>query len=197
MSFAGWASEGLRPNRFYEIDQPPSRRDFASRRLRRKFRSGSGLLSSIDSRFRFPQRQHEHGDLAGGGDGGLAEPAPPARSNGPGFQRREPFHLADHAGRRLEQQPAHCTVAAFRHATRPIHFAGLVSLRCEPEKRAHIRRSAEPVRIIDQGDEAERFDWANTGNGHQAARDRMSLGFLLHTHDRGHQPPDTAWHGRR
>ncbi len=30
MSFAGWAVR-LRPNRFYEIDQPPSRRDFASR----------------------------------------------------------------------------------------------------------------------------------------------------------------------
>ena len=61
--------------------------------VRREFSSGSGLLCPLIIGSGFPKRQHEHGDLAGGGDCGFAEPASPDQTNGPRFECRETFYL--------------------------------------------------------------------------------------------------------
>ena len=50
----------------------------------------------------------------------------------------------------------------------------------QPKKSAYIRRPVEPTGIINQGDETERVDWTNTGDCHQAGRDRMDLGRFPH-----------------
>lgn len=55
-----------------------------------------------------------------------------------------------------------------------------MSSRCQAEKGADIGCLAEPLRIIDEGDEAERHDWADAGNGHQALRDRVLIGLLCY-----------------
>ncbi len=60
--------------------------------VRREFSSGGGLLCPLIVGFGFPERQHKHGDLAGGGDCGFAEPASPGQPNGPRLERREAFH---------------------------------------------------------------------------------------------------------
>ena len=51
---------------------------------------------------------------------------------------------------------------------------------CKPEERANIRCPAEPVWIIDQGNETERVHRPDARNGHQTARDGVRLGFSLH-----------------
>ena len=50
----------------------------------------------------------------------------------------------------------------------------------QPKKSAHIRCPAEPSGVINQGYEAERVDRTNTGDCHQASRDRMDLGRFPH-----------------
>lgn len=71
-------------------------------------------------------------------------------------------------------------VTAFRYAARPIYLTRLVSLGCQPQKRADILCFAEPVWVIDQRDKAERYDRTDAGNRHQAAGDRVMLGFRFH-----------------
>ncbi len=63
----------------------------------RELRSGGGLLCPLIVGSIFPERQHQHGDFAGGRDRRLAEAAPSGQSHGPAFERRETFHLTNHA----------------------------------------------------------------------------------------------------
>lgn len=142
MSFAGWASEPA-PQPFLRdrstsvpsgLRFPPSQR--------RKFRSGSGLLCPLIVRARFPDRQHQDCDLARCCDCGLSEPASSGQSHSPALQWRETLHLADQAGRCLEQQSAHRPVSALRHPSRPIHFA---RCRSDPQIAVEVTRITTSV----------------------------------------------------
>lgn len=66
-------------------------------------------------------------------------------------------------------------MAAFRDPAGPVGLTGLVSSGRKPAIGADIDGAAEPCRIVDSGDEAERDDGADAKDGCQAPCIELSL----------------------
>lgn len=78
------------------------------------------------------------------------------------------------------KQTAHRTISEFRYTARPIHLTTLVPLWRQSEECADIGCLVEPVRVVDQVDEAELVDRPDARNGHEASSDGVGLGLFLY-----------------
>lgn len=185
-----------RPNRSREIVRPPSRRDLARRRFRREIGSGGGLHCSAIAGFGRPEHRLRHRDLAGGGNGGPADPAPARQAPRLARQRREPRDMAQLTSGRFAREAPHLPVAALRHLAGPIPLARLTPLRHALENGAGFAGLGEPVRIVAESDEPERIHRAASGNGHRTAQHRLGLARGGERVAKGPPPPSPTDPGR-
>lgn len=87
---------GLGFIQIYEINQPPSRWDWAFRSFRgRKFRLSFCLHGPLEVGLGLPKYEHQNGDFPGSRNGGFAETFATSQSDCPRFQSRKPFDVSD------------------------------------------------------------------------------------------------------